>query len=66
MKNGGEMSEIDVLTVHDSEHKGLLTVGDSERGRGGCRHKPGARGAARARAGLLIGEIDAYVINKCL
>ena len=37
------MSQIDVLTVLNSEHKGLPIVGGNEREHGGCRHEPGVR-----------------------
>ena len=34
-----------MLTVQDSEHKGLPIVGGNEREHGGCRHEPGVRKA---------------------
>ena len=40
------MKEIGMLTVMHSEHKGLVTVGGSERGRGGCRTSQACKGAA--------------------
>ena len=36
-----------MLTVQDSEHKGLPAVGGNERGHGGCRHEPCVRKAGR-------------------
>ena len=40
------MKEIGMLTAMHSEHKGLATVGSSERGRGGCRTSQACEGAA--------------------
>ena len=40
------MKEIGMLTVMHSEHKGLVTVGGSERGCGGCRTSQACKGAA--------------------
>ena len=39
------MKEIGMLTAMHSEHKGLVTVGGSEHGRGGCRTSQACKGA---------------------
>ena len=68
------MKEIGMLTAMHSEHKGLVTVGGSERGRGGCRTSQACKGAAgstvlepgaRRRGKKLLYPviINAYVIN---
>ena len=61
------MKEIGMLTAMHSEHKGLVTVGGSERGRGGCRTGQTRKGGwSLACAGeerkLYLGIINAYVI----
>ena len=63
------MKEIGMLTVMHSEHEGLVTVGGSERGRGGCRTSQACEGAAvsveawRAQARKERKIMNAYVIN---
>ena len=62
------MKEIGMLTAMHSEHKGLVTVGGSERGRGGCRTSQACKGALgvgawRAQARK---EIALSGDNKCL
>ena len=56
------MKEIGMLTVMHSEHKGLVTVGGSERRRGGCRTSQACKGATvgpcwRAQASLFRDNI---------
>ena len=60
------MKEIGMLTAMHSEHKGLVTVGGSERGRGGCRTSQACKGAAvstQPGARRRGKKENAYVIN---
>ena len=58
------MKEIGMLTAMHSEHKGLVTVGGSERGCGGCRTCQACEVEAwRAQARKERRIMNAYVIH---